>query len=371
MKRVLLGIITGVCCYACAPKETTYLIEGNWKDGNGKVVYLKAGSDKKSEILDSAVVINGKFRMRQPLQGVFSRVLEINGMKHFIVLDSLPIQVDCETVKSKVKDKEVSLLDVNIKGSIEQDIFKTVLKAQQMEMFMMLGLVYMNDIDKNKPGVQDSLAQLYINAKAATARSIDSLVSHYPDNYASALILHDFVAKQRDLPEVERMYAGLTPRIQQSALGRQVKDIIDSRKVVAVGSLAPDFTLQTPEGKELSLRDLRGKYVLLDFWASWCKPCMAEVPNVKKVYKRFHDKGFEVLGISLDNKRELWTDAIAKHQLDWLHVSSLEGWKCPVAKLYSVTGIPATFLLDPEGKIIAIKLRGEELMETVEKLLNQ
>lgn len=365
-----MSIIAGICCYACAPKETTYLIEGNWKDGDGKIIYLKAGSDKTSEILDSAVVVGGRFRMQQPLQDVFSRVLEINGKKHFIVLDSLPIQVDCETVKSKVKDKEINLLDVKIKGSIEQDIFKAVLKAQQMEMFMMLGLVYMNDSDKNKPGMQDSLAQLYISAKTATAHTIDSLVSHYPDNYASALIIHDFVAKQRELPEVERMYAGLTPRIQQSALGRQVKDIIDSRKGVAVGSMAPDFTLRTPEGKELSLKDLRGKYVLLDFWASWCKPCMAEVPHVKEVYQQFHDKGFEILGVSLDNKQDLWTDAIAKHRLDWLHVSSLEGWKCPVAKLYSVTGIPATFLLDPEGKIIASKLRGEELMKTMKQLLN-
>lgn len=369
MRKVLLGVIIGMCCYACTPKETTYLIEGNWEDGNGKIVYLKASSDKTSEILDSAIVVDGKFRMQKSLQDVFSRVVEINGMKHFIILDSHPIRVDCKTVKSKVKDKEVSLLDVTIKGSIEQDIFKTMLKSQQLEMFMMLGLVYMNEEEKHKPGVQDSLSQLYINAKKATARTIDSLVSHYPDNYASALIMKDFVAKDRDLPEVERMFAGLTPRIQASALGKMVKEIIDGRKVVAVGGAAPDFSLRTPEGKTMALKDLRGKYVLLDFWASWCGPCMAEVPNVKKVYKRFHDKGFEILGVSLDNKQELWTEAIKKHQLDWLHVSSLEGWQCPVAKLYSVTGIPATFLLDPDGKIIATKLRGEELMETVEKLL--
>ena len=368
IKKLLFAIIIGVYCCACSSRETTYLIEGNWKDGDGKVVYLKANSDKISEILDSAVVVDGKFKMQQPLQDVFSRVLEINGMKHYIILDSEPITVDCQTVKGEIKGREFSRVDVKIKGSIEQDIFKTMLQAHQMELFVMLGMATSK---KGQLDVQDTLFQTYLKATQNTVHTIDSLVSHYPDNYASALILHDFVAKQRELPEVERMYAGLTPRIQQSALGRQVKDIIDSRKVVAVGSLAPDFTLQTPEGNKLSLTDLRGKYVLLDFWASWCKPCIAEAPNVKNVYKRFHNKGFEVLGVSLDNKRELWTDAIAKHRLDWLHVSSLEGWKCPVAKLYSVTGIPATFLLDPEGKIIASKLRGEELMEMVEKLLNQ
>lgn len=165
------------------------------------------------------------------------------------------------------------------------------------------------------------------------------------------------------------MYGQLTPWIRQSYLGREVKAIIDARKTVAVGSVAPDFALQTLDGKTISLKDLRGKFVLVDFWASWCGPCMAEVPNVKKVYEKFHVKGFEVVGVSLDEKKEAWTNAIAKHGLSWLHVSSLKGWKCPVAAQYSVTGIPATFLLDPEGKIIARNLRGEELMEAVAKVL--
>ncbi|MDE7074173.1 MAG: DUF4369 domain-containing protein, partial [Odoribacter sp.] len=248
MKRVLLGVIIGAWCGACAPKETTYLIEGNWKDGDGKVIYLKANGERESEILDSAVVVDGKFKMQQPLQDVFSRVLEINGVKHYIVLDSEPITVDCQTVKGEIKGREFNRVDVKIKGSIEQDIFRTMLQAHQMELFVMLGMATSK---KGQLDVQDTLFQAYLKATQNTAHTIDSLVSHYPDNYASALIIHDFVAKQRELPEVERMYAGLTPRIQQSDLGRKVKDISDSRKVVAVGSMAPDFTLRTPEGKEL------------------------------------------------------------------------------------------------------------------------
>lgn len=365
MKRVLWGLVMGACCCACAPKGTTYLIDGTWKGGDGNVVYLKEGMEKESAILDSAVVVDGKFRMQQPLQDVFSRVLEINKGKHNIVLDSEPIIVDCQNVKGELRGKEINRVEVKIKGSIEQELFKTMLDAHQMELFVMLGMA----TSKKQLAVEDTLFQLYLKAKENTTRTIDSLVSHYPDNYTSALIMRDFVVKQRDLPEVEQMYAGLTPKVQQSAMGRQVKEVIDARKTVAVGSTAPNFSLQTPEGKTIALKDLRGKYVLVDFWASWCGPCMAEVPNVKKVYEKFHAKGFEVIGISLDEKKEAWTNAIAKHSLNWLHVSSLKGWKCPVAALYSVTGIPATFLLDPDGKIIARNLRGEELMEEVAKVL--
>ncbi len=365
MKHVLWGALLCVLCLGCAQRENTYLIEGDWKDGEGQVVYLKSSMDKDAEILDSAVVQGGVFKMQQPLAYVHPRALSVNGSSHFIILDSLPIHVKCEQVKAQVKGKEIERLQVKIEGSVEQDIFKAMLQAQQAEMFLMLGLAYA----KEDPTIQDTLAQVYIRAKEQTAKTIDSLVTNYPNSYAAALILRDFVAKHRELPEVEEMYGQLTPWIRQSYLGREVKAIIDARKTVAVGSVAPDFALQTLDGKTISLKDLRGKFVLVDFWASWCGPCMAEVPNVKKVYEKFHVKGFEVVGVSLDEKKEAWTNAIAKHGLSWLHVSSLKGWKCPVAAQYSVTGIPATFLLDPEGKIIARNLRGEELMEAVAKVL--
>lgn len=130
---------------------------------------------------------------------------------------------------------------------------------------------------------------------------------------------------------------------------------------LAEGTLAPDFSEATPEGKNITLSQLRGKVVLIDFWASWCGPCRRENPNVVKVYAQYKDLGFEILGVSLDSDRQRWLDAIKADNLTWLHVSDLKGWQCAAAKLYGVSGIPFTVLLDKQGRIIGKNLRGPAL----------
>ncbi len=165
--------------------------------------------------------------------------------------------------------------------------------------------------------------------------------------------------------------------------GQQFVDMYENKKVVGVtdlkkklksaGSLlpggeAPDFTLKTPEGKDLSLSDLRGKVVLVDFWASWCGPCRKENPHVVKLYNEYKAKGFDVLGVSLDKKQSSWEAAIDKDGLTWHHVSDLKGWSNEVAKLYGVSSIPHTVLLDQEGKIIARNLRSADLEIALKKI---
>lgn len=137
---------------------------------------------------------------------------------------------------------------------------------------------------------------------------------------------------------------------------------------LAVGSVAPDFAQSTPDGEEMKLSDLKGSYVLVDFWASWCGPCRRENPNVVRLYNKYKDSGFKIIGVSLDRDRTRWLDAIEKDGLTWHHVSDLKGWKNAVAQDYNISSIPRTLLLDPTGKIIAKDLRGPSLVSKLEQL---
>ena len=140
-------------------------------------------------------------------------------------------------------------------------------------------------------------------------------------------------------------------------------------KKLAPGSFAPEFELTTSDGKKIALKDLRGHIVLLDFWASWYGPCMDEMSNVKALYEKYHDRGLEIVGISMDNNKAKWEGAIERAGLVWHHVSSLKGMhRCPVAKLYQVVAIPKLYIVDKDGKIIAKDLRGEDLREKMDEL---
>jgi peroxiredoxin len=153
----------------------------------------------------------------------------------------------------------------------------------------------------------------------------------------------------------------------------QVKPFLENLKRLkgtAEGSEAPEIALNTPAGDVLKLSSLRGKYVLIDFWASWCGPCRRENPNVIKTYARFKEKGFEIYGVSLDKDRQAWLKAIEADQLTWKHVSDLQYWNSVAAQAYQVSSIPMTFLLDPQGKIVAKGLRGDSLNQYLENLFS-
>ena len=272
-------------------------------------------------------------------------------------------------MKKTVKGKEIENVRAEISGSVEQDIFKTMLLAQRDEMLMMLGLSFMGRDENTSAAMQDSLIQMYTAMKEKTVRTIDSLVTNYPDCHATALIINNFVIKDRNLAEVEKMYEGLTPRIKNAYLGRKLKTSIDNIKKTSIGSVAPDFTLQAPDGKNVSLSDYRGKIVLLDFWASWCGPCRAENPNVVALYQKYKDKGLEILSVSLDSKREPWVKAIREDGLIWKHVSDLQGWKCSAAQRYKISAVPSIFVLDSDNRIVGSFLRGKQLEQVLDSLM--
>jgi len=197
---------------------------------------------------------------------------------------------------------------------------------------------------------------------------IKNFVKEHPTSIVSAYVTEEQLAPQIDEVELEAIVNKFPPEISSSEYVVKLKEKIEDQKRISVGIIAPDFTMNDPEGKPIQLSSLRGQVVLLDFWASWCMPCRQENPNVVKLYQQYHSKGFEILGVSLDRAKENWLKAIQEDKLTWLHVSDLKFWQCAAAKLYAVTVIPQSILIDKDGKIIAKGLRGEAMAKKLAEL---
>ncbi len=206
---------------------------------------------------------------------------------------------------------------------------------------------------------QSFVAQNQNSAALLAALSVINIENEFQ---AYETIVSQLVKSFGDSPTIKE--------INKSLIANKAKK--EAANVLAPGKIAPDFTCTKTDDKPLSLSDLRGKVVLLDFWASWCVPCRNENPNVVRVYNQYKDKGFTVMSVSLDQDKAKWIAAIEKDQLSWPnHVSDLKGWDSEAGKKYQITGIPFTVLIDQEGKIIKTNLRGEALEQELQKIFGQ
>lgn len=192
-----------------------------------------------------------------------------------------------------------------------------------------------------------------------------------PNSYFSLQALSELVGGYSTKPEVALpIFNKLNDKLRLSYGGQSLYKLLNAHTVTALGVAAPNFTQNDTNGKPVALSDFKGKYVLVEFWASWCSPCRAESPNLLKQYGKFKNKGFEILGVSVDSDKAKWMEAIKKDALTWPQISDLKGWDNEARKVYGITGVPANFLISPDGKIIGSHLMGEALNKKLEELFN-
>lgn len=312
---------------SCAEEKKGYTIDGRIADVSEGMMYLKKYVDKTFVDVDSAVIAGGKFRF----EGVTPEALA-HGLTT-IKASTRPLVFfldnDAMTVNMNESGKELT-----ITGSPANDIFMQNVK-----------------ITRNKDYSLDNL-----------------LAAHPASPVAAYFVVKDFAYKL-NLEEMKAVRAKFDASLNGTSYINQIESMIARMEKVQVGSIAPDFTLPDTEGNPVSLSSFRGKYVLVDFWAAWCPDCRKENPNIVAAWKKYKDKNFAVLGVSLDRKKDQWLAAIEKDNLTWTHVSDLKYWNCEAAVLYCIRWVPTSFLIDPEGKILSIGLEGEDLHNKLEELL--
>lgn len=366
-------------------KDGEYLITGTAKGiENGKTIILQ-GQDpttKMTVALDTVKVENGKFEIKGKVTEPAFHALIVQG-------SNAPLPFILETGEITVAIDKDSIHKSKISGTYNNDEYvkfnedltktqKSLVDFQKKNTQKMQAAQQAQDTAVIN-GLMKQYMELQTEVQANSKKKYVAYAESHPKSYISALIIQSMIADpSADLKKTESLYNALDESVKNTTPGKDIKTKIGQAKMPAVGASAPpvgsakwrsDFSAPNPEGKVVSLKESLGKVTIVDFWASWCGPCRKENPNVVAIYKELHSKGLNIVGVSLDKEAAAWKEAIAKDGLNWTQVSNLKFWEEPIAAQYGVQSIPATFILDASGKVVAQDLRGPELRAKILELL--
>lgn len=377
MKKIILLLFT-IAPMIVFAQVNDYSIKGTFantaKSGKVFLTYNAKGNTNK----DSAVVIEGKFELKGKVSSAYRAYLEFipgasgSGMKH-AKKDIKLFYIEPANIIFKIQDSLKNAIISGSQATSDEIKLRDILLPVSGRIFN--ERVRYSKVDKEAANA-DSIKKTIENELVALAKTRTSLVTKFieenPDSYLSLWAIRDVAGAYLDGEEAPILYNRISPRIKNTADGKEFASILNGVDRTRVGRVAPEFVQPDTAGKLIKLSDFKGKYVLVDFWASWCHPCREENPRVLKAYNKYKSKDFTVVGISIDQEkmRTLWLKAIKDDGMPWTQLIDPSGDPKGAAAVYGVKAIPSNFLIGPDGKIIARNLRGDNLEEKLNELLD-
>jgi len=367
MKKLFTLLFIVVALFACKKDQKTdgYVLNGNVSGFSETKVLLQQRVEGEFVTVDSAVVTNGAFTLKGKVDAPEMFYIKFAEKKYF------PLFVENTTIE--LKGNMDSLDNLKVTGSPLNEI-NDKYNAELAAAYAKYDILTAKEQEAAQKKDDAALEAIKNEYKAIDDEVRAIKMKYFNENvknvFSAYLLLRD-LGYEIELKEMQDLVAKFDTTIAKHKYTTKIVERIDVLKKVDIGQIAPDFSQNDPSGKPIALSSFKGKYVLIDFWASWCRPCRAENPNNVAMYKKYNKKGFEIFGVSLDNNKENWEKAIKDDGLTWAHVSDVQGWKNAVAKIYGVNSIPHTVLLDKEGKIIAKNLRGDDLKAKLEELFGK